>query len=55
MNACLICRRDVTGDEDDCATRKTDGAFVCPECLVKVRAGNRDTLDKLYDARVVRT
>ena len=52
---CLLCKRDIPDAErDQCATRHTDGMPVCPECTALVRAGNRDTLDKLYDAQAVR-
>jgi hypothetical protein len=54
-SVCLICRRDIAEEERDCcATRHTDGAPVCPACTQLVRSGNRDALDKLYDARSVR-
>ena len=51
---CLICRRTILEHEKDyCSTRQTDGEKVCPTCTAKVRAGNRDALDKLHDARPV--
>ena len=51
---CLICHRTIAEFEHEyCSTRQTDGEKVCPTCTAKVRAGNRDALDKLHDARPV--
>jgi len=51
---CLVCRREVEPDDEQfCATRKTDGGLVCPECLVKVRRGHTDTLQKLAESGAV--
>lgn len=50
---CLLCKRDVTGIEDYCATRREDGEKVCPDCTQKIRNGNRDALNQLHDARPI--
>ena len=52
---CLICHRPIhTAELPYCATRHTDGLPVCPACTEKVRAGNRDALDKLHGSKPVR-
>ena len=51
---CLICKRTIADYEKDyCSTRQTDGEKVCPTCTARVRAGDRDALDKLHDAKPI--
>lgn len=51
---CLVCRREVEPDDEKfCATRKTDGGLVCPECTELVRKGHTDTLSKLANSATV--
>ena len=52
---CLLCHRTILEHEEDyCSTRHTDGEKVCPGCTALIRSGNRDALDALYGAKVVR-